>query len=713
MSVEGEKGTRSPSPGSTKRKLRQEMRPVALVTNGAERCASKLGATELSTDQLPWPLPRQPKNSNMPHCSHCQNSPGSKAGQKKCSGESPIPRKRGGQGSCRHPSVESVRSPPRSLSPSRSGVPRRSASGLAADLLGRSASATGSLRPQNSASRAIRRCRLPRLDAGRCKSPRAKSPMHEPSQWRDRSLPSLDAPRARPSSLSPMRRPLGHGLEQEPAISSYVSVFLRVRPPSARESLDSRCIQVDNKSVRVHEPGGKREHCFTFEDVIDSSSGAPDQERVFEAIGKQAVQSVLDGFHTCIFALGQTGTGKTYTLIGTPEEPGLLPQVLRWLLQAQHGDHQQRLRLSCLELHIDRLYDLLAEDGTPAGERHALDIRCHPHRGVYVSKLSEVLIEDSDTAFRLVDVALRRRSISRTSMNSLSSRGHTVFQITTESGARLCIVDLAGRENERTTRCHGQLLAELGYINKSLFHLTTVIQALARPSPGTRVPFRNSKLTLLLSDCLQSARTFLLATVSPATSSFEETMTTLRLAQSVRQITTKSHCHRTQIEPEIKPECEGHRSPSRGVAVSASPDRNCDHGHRSPCDGASRSTSPVRHCEHVPGLKPFRLEAWASLNFEADSANSVAAAPVAATSRQYQAALECEDLEDSSTWSIDAPSGSWLPNPRPLRLEAWKAPSLSTSPGSTTAADSRAPTENEDSDRSVEGPRSPRFDLES
>lgn len=153
-------------------------------------------------------------------------------------------------------------------------------------------------------------------------------------------------------------------------------------------------------------------------------------------------------------------------------------------------------------------------------------------------------MEDAQTAIRFVHLACRRRSVTHTNMNAASSRGHVIFQVTDEAGTRFCIVDLAGRENERTTQCRGQSLAELSHINKSLFHLTSVIQALARPIPGTIVPFRNSKLTLLLSESLQCARTFLLATVSPVVSSFEETATTLRLAQAVRHITTKTRCER-------------------------------------------------------------------------------------------------------------------------------------------------------------------------
>jgi len=151
----------------------------------------------------------------------------------------------------------------------------------------------------------------------------------------------------------------------------------------------------------------------------------------------------------------------------------------------------------------------------------------------------------------LISAAALRRNVAKTSMNGASSRGHALFQLVLESGARLCIVDLAGRENEKTTRCRGQTLAELGYINKSLFHLTNVIQALARRNSGNLIPFRNSKLTLLLSDCLQSARTFLLATVGPAASNFDETLTTLRLASSVRGITTRSRRCSLRVNQEI------------------------------------------------------------------------------------------------------------------------------------------------------------------
>jgi len=304
---------------------------------------------------------------------------------------------------------------------------------------------------------------------------------------------------------------------------------------------------------------------------------------------------------------------------------------------------------------MDRLLDLLADDPS---ERQSLDIRCHPTSGVTVPHLTEVVVENIHMGMRLIHLACRRRTVTQTSMNAVSSRGHAIFQVTNRIGTKLCIVDLAGRENERTTRCQGQSLAELGYINKSLFHLTSVIQALARPISGGVVPFRNSRLTLLLSESLQCARTFLLATASPVASSFDETLATLRLAQSVRQITTRSRCERsvpqevpsapvcTGAEPQLPP-----ASSQKSRATSS--ERNREPQHR---QQGSRATAPI----------PF--------------APRLQAAPVP------NAAVEPRGAKSS----VHAVAES---RPARFRLDAWKQSCSSASSGSTAAADSRSLTE--------------------
>lgn len=322
---------------------------------------------------------------------------------------------------------------------------------------------------------------------------------------------------------------------------ALVDVFLRVRPLNSSEQGEPLGIRLVHNSVSVNDASAPHKQWYDFQGIIDSSSGHKDQEKVFDALGKQVVQSVLAGFDTCIFSLGQTGTGKTHTLLGTPEDPGLLPRLASRLLlpmQSQQDGECEGCHLSCLELHMDRTRDLLLEG--PVAK--APEVRCVPEHGVYVSNLTSVLVRDAESAATLIHTASRNRVVSQTCMNPVSSRGHGVYELKLVNGARLCVVDLAGRENEKGTRCKGQNLAELGYINKSLFHLTNVIQSLAKrriQSPQGRIPFRDSKLTLLLSEYLQSARTFLVATISPATTSVDETLTTLRLAQAVRQITTR------------------------------------------------------------------------------------------------------------------------------------------------------------------------------
>jgi len=367
------------------------------------------------------------------------------------------------------------------------------------------------------------------------------------------------------------------------------------------------------------------------------------------------MRSLAEGHHTCLFAIGQTGTGKTYTLIGNAESPGLLPWALRHLLEPKdcHVAVARSCRLSCMEIHMDRLHDLLVHD---TSERHGLDIRCHPQSGVSVSNLSEVVVKDASAAIRLVNLACRRRNVTHTGMNAVSSRGHAIFQVVNDVGTRLCIVDLAGRENERTTQCRGQSLVELGHINKSLFHLTSVIQALAHPTPGMIVPFRNSKLTLLLSESLQCARTFLLATASPALSSFDETLTTLRLAHAVGHIRTQIRC--TQL---------GDRQHWLGSAgpEPRSPMRR--RTARSPERSSSLGLLSMGSIQSVPRLSPT-------------------------------ASLADAHSPDTSRESGDI-------RPSKCRLEAWKLASLRASSCSTAAADSRATTDFGDSDRSTEESR--------
>eukprot|EP00930_Biecheleria_cincta_P086362 TRINITY_DN75669_c0_g1_i1.p1 TRINITY_DN75669_c0_g1~~TRINITY_DN75669_c0_g1_i1.p1 ORF type:complete len:701 (-),score=58.93 TRINITY_DN75669_c0_g1_i1:613-2715(-) len=347
-----------------------------------------------------------------------------------------------------------------------------------------------------------------------------------------------------------------------PPTEAFVDVFLRIRPQNQREYASERSILVDGNDVHLDD--GESVHTFQFKGIIDSDArlGCSDQAEVYSNVGKEAIESVLHGFNTCIFSLGQTGTGKSHTLIGTPDDPGLLPRLVSSLLQVP-----QQCQLSCVEIYMDCVTDLLAEH---SGKRAASGSRCTPRHSVRIPDLQKVSVRDVDEAMRHINKASRNRRVARTAMNAVSSRGHVMYQLEFGKSVTLCVVDLAGRENERSTACRGEALGELIYINKSLFHLTSVLNALAQPKSRSLVPFRNSKLTMLLQKPLQQSRTLMIATVSPSAISSDETLTTLRLAQSVAKIRTRIRRHQSPARTSELSARKGYCDTARSSMTSSS-----------------------------------------------------------------------------------------------------------------------------------------------
>jgi len=162
-----------------------------------------------------------------------------------------------------------------------------------------------------------------------------------------------------------------------------------------------------------------------------------------------------------------------------------------------------------IEIYKDKVRDLLGyvSDGKA-------EIRRHPKRGAYIDNVRTFEAFNMSDARDIFTAGFSRRIEAVTSMNQRSSRGHCVVTLTTRDGTKLCCVDLAGRENDKTTKEKDDRLAELGFINLSLFHLSQVITAIRQKA--SIVPYRNSKLTLLLEDCIRTQRMFLLTCLSPA-----------------------------------------------------------------------------------------------------------------------------------------------------------------------------------------------------
>ncbi|GMH43362.1 hypothetical protein BSKO_11284 [Bryopsis sp. KO-2023] len=267
------------------------------------------------------------------------------------------------------------------------------------------------------------------------------------------------------------------------------------------------------------------------------------QEKVFEGT-KHLVQSAVDGFNVCIFAYGQTGSGKTFTIYGNDADKGLTPRGIEELfrvLERDSGKFTFAVKCNMLELYCDSLQDLLRADkkGTPK-----LDIKKDSKGMVIISGAKAVEVTSPSQAMDAIEFGQQRRHVSSTQMNRESSRSHLIMSFVIESTnlqtqavtrGKLSFVDLAGSERVKKSAALGVQLKEAQAINKSLSALGDVISALA--SGTGHIPYRNHKLTMLMSDSLGgNAKTLMFVNVSPSNQNVDETQNSLQYAQRVRTI---------------------------------------------------------------------------------------------------------------------------------------------------------------------------------
>ncbi|KAG3146038.1 Kinesin-like protein [Phytophthora idaei] len=325
----------------------------------------------------------------------------------------------------------------------------------------------------------------------------------------------------------------------------------------------------------------RREKHYAFDYVFTPND---DQQKVYQHTTKFLIHGVLNGFNATVFAYGCTGAGKTYTMLGTPEEPGIMAKTLDDLfrnIECVHADPagrvQYRVTVSFLEVYNENIRDLLSASSScssapsmPTSE--FLDLREDPIRGSVVAGLSEVEANDAQDVMKLLRRGNKYRSQESTAANSFSSRSHAVLQVHIEQQeklnprdstadsdydetdnievkfGKLSLVDLAGSERAAVTQNRGQRLLEGANINRSLLALGNCINALGEKG-GTFVPYRDSKLTRLLKDSLGgNCRTVMIANVSLAASSFEETLNTLKYANRAKNI--KTTVRRNVVEAE-------------------------------------------------------------------------------------------------------------------------------------------------------------------
>ncbi|XP_042581760.1 kinesin-like protein KIF1A isoform X5 [Cyprinus carpio] len=350
-----------------------------------------------------------------------------------------------------------------------------------------------------------------------------------------------------------------------------VKVAVRVRPFNSREmSKESKCIiQMSGNTTTIINPKAPKEtKSFNFDYSYWSHTTPEDinyasQQQVFRDIGEEMLLHAFEGYNVCIFAYGQTGAGKSYTMMGKQEkdQQGIIPLLCEDLFTKINDNNTDNnmsysVEVSYMEIYCERVRDLL----NPKNKGN-LRVREHPLLGPYVEDLSKLAVTSYNDIQDLMDSGNKARTVAATNMNETSSRSHAVFNIiftqkrhdsdtdnTSEKVSKISLVDLAGSERADSTGAKGTRLKEGANINKSLTTLGKVISALAEVDSGSNknkkkkkvesfIPYRDSVLTWLLRENLGgNSRTAMVAALSPADINYDETLSTLRYADRAKQI---------------------------------------------------------------------------------------------------------------------------------------------------------------------------------
>ncbi|PQE20415.1 kinesin family protein [Rutstroemia sp. NJR-2017a BBW] len=322
--------------------------------------------------------------------------------------------------------------------------------------------------------------------------------------------------------------------------------------------VDDRCLVFDPPedspvtrfSKTVVSNMGKRvkDQTFAFDRVFDENTTQGD---IYESTTRGLLDSVLDGYNATVFAYGATGCGKTHTITGTAQQPGIIFLTMQELFEKINERSEEKhteVTLSYLEIYNETIRDLLVPDGSKQG----LMLREDANQAVSVAGLSSHRPQDVQEVMDMIVKGNEYRTISPTAANATSSRSHAVLQINVaqkdrnaavnepHTMATLSIIDLAGSERASATKNRGERLIEGANINKSLLALGSCINALCDPRKKNHVPYRNSKLTRLLKFSLGgNCRTVMIVCVSPSSAHFDETQNTLRYANRAKNIQTK------------------------------------------------------------------------------------------------------------------------------------------------------------------------------
>ena len=295
---------------------------------------------------------------------------------------------------------------------------------------------------------------------------------------------------------------------------------------------------------------GKRvkDQTFGFDRIFDENAT---QNDIYESTTRSLLSSVLDGYNATVFAYGATGCGKTHTITGTHQQPGIIFLTMQELFERlgeMSEDKVTEISLSYLEIYNETIRDLL----NPSNNKSGLMLREDAQQAVSVAGLSSHRPQNVQEVMDMIIRGNELRTMSPTEANAVSSRSHAVLQINVaqkdrnasvdeaHTMATLSIIDLAGSERASATKNRGERLLEGANINKSLLALGSCINALCDARRKGHVPYRNSKLTRLLKFSLGgNCKTVMIVCVSPSSQHFDETQNTLRYANRAKNIQTK------------------------------------------------------------------------------------------------------------------------------------------------------------------------------
>ena len=355
--------------------------------------------------------------------------------------------------------------------------------------------------------------------------------------------------------------------------SFNILVCVRSRPLSYQEKQLSsyETIKIMDKMVILTDPieyngpssifkNRNKDQTYAFDYAFDKFTT---QKTVFDKSTKFLIDGVVNGYNATVFAYGATGAGKTYTMLGTDSNPGIMVLTLEELFNKVNSfaDREYKLKFWLLEIYNENIRDLLKfyknENNKNALENTSneyLDLREDPEKGIIVSNITEISVNNSNDMLKILKRGNRNRTQESTGANETSSRSHAILQVSIEykekntgidyqiKFSKLSLIDLAGSERAAATNNKGIRLIEGANINRSLLTLGNCINALCDANlkgKKVHIPYRDSKLTRLLKDSLGgNARTVMIANVSPSINTFDDTYNTLKYANRAKNIKT-------------------------------------------------------------------------------------------------------------------------------------------------------------------------------